>query len=106
MNELALKEKFGELVTQDDLEMFRKFDEIEKRVKAKKSELQESVMSFLKENDLTEGFEMDGVRFTYVKPSKRKIADIQKMKDEGVYELYTKESEVKESVRISIQYED
>lgn len=107
MNELELKKEFDVLVSPEDIELFKQFDEIEKRVKAKKSEMREGVLNFLKENNLlSDGYEQDGIRFTYVKPSVKKIVDTQLLKDEGLYEHFLKESKVDESVRISIKYED
>ena len=107
MNEIELKKEFDVLVSPEDIELFKQFDEIEKRVKAKKSEMREGVLNFLKENNLlSDGYEQDGIRFTYVKPSVKKIVDTQLLKDEGLYEHFLKESKVDESVRISIKYED
>ena len=107
MNELELKKEFDVLVSPEDIELFKQFDELEKRVKAKKSEMREGVLNFLKENNLlSDGYEQDGIRFTYVKPSVKKIVDTQLLKDEGLYEHFLKESKVDESVRISIKYED
>ena len=107
MNEIELKKEFDVLVSPEDIELFKQFDELEKRVKAKKSEMREGVLNFLKENNLlSDGYEQDGIRFTYVKPSVKKIVDTQLLKDEGLYEHFLKESKVDESVRISIKYED
>ena len=104
MNELELKKEFDVLVSPEDIELFKQFDELEKRVKAKKSEMREGVLNFLKENNLlSDGYEQDGIRFTYVKPSVKKIVDTQLLKDEGLYEHFLKESKVEESVRSSIK---
>lgn len=106
-SKLALREEFNALFSPEEIEMLIKFDELEKRVKAMKDQKNDALKQFLIDNELTEeGFENSKIKISYVKPSKRKVVDTQKLKEEGLYELYTKDSEVKDSVRITIKYED
>lgn len=106
-SKLALKDEFNALFSPEDIEMLVKFDELEKRVKAMKDAKNESLKQFLIDNDLTEeGFENSKIRISYVKPSVRKVVDTKKLKEEGLYELYVKDSNVSDSVRISIKYEE
>ena len=49
-----------------------------------------------------EKIEVEGIgKFTRTKQSVRRIADTQKLKDDGLYDLYTKESIVKPSVKVT-----
>ena len=106
-SKLALREEFNALFSPEDVEMLIKFDELEKRVKAMKDAKNESLKKFIIDNNLTEeGFENNKIKISYVKPSTRRIVDTQKLKDEGLFDDYSKESKMSDSVRISIKYED
>jgi len=105
MNDLVKKE-FNEIFSPSDIEMLIKFEELETRVKAMKAEKDEALKEFLIRNNLTEeGFENDDIRITYVRPSTRKVIDSEALKKDGIYDLYTKESKVKDSVRVKVKYE-
>lgn len=49
---------------------------------------------------------LDGLKFTYVRPSKRKSFDSKKFQEDHpeIYDKYVKESEVKASIRTSVEY--
>lgn len=107
MNELEVKEKFELLLPKKDIEFLKKFDEDEKRAKVLKDFIKKKGYEFLESNGLLEeGYEQDGVKLSYKKPFTKKVVDTQALKDEGLYELYTKDSEVSGSVSISFKYED
>lgn len=105
MNEIELKEQFDLLFTPGELEDMRKFDELEKRVAVIKDARKEAVMKFLKDNGL-ESYRQFDIKLNYIAPFVRKTVDTKKMKEEGIYDLYTKESNVDETVRITIDYGD
>lgn len=105
-SKLALRDEFNALFSPEDVELLVKFDELEKRVKTMKNEKNEALKKFIIDNDLKDGFENNRIKITYIKPSKKNVVDTKKMKEEGVYELYTRETNVSDSVRISIKYED
>ena len=103
MNEIIAKE-FNEIFSPSDIEMLIKFDELEKRVKTMKDAKNESLKEFLKKNGL-ESYEDENIKITYVKPTERTSVDTEKLKAEGLYEMFTKKTSVKDSVRINIKYE-
>ena len=107
---LVKKEK-NELVTEEDLEFLIWFDEQKKRAKVIEDRIKQSAHSFLEENGLLEdGYkaELDGavLHIYETKPYKKKQTDTKKMKEEGVYDLYTRDIWVKGSTRIQVEYED
>lgn len=107
MNELELKEKFDLMLPEEDIEFLKKFDEYEKRAKVIKDAIKTKGYEFLESNGLLEeGYRQNGIKLTYKKPFTKKVVDTKALKEEGLYELYTKDSEVSGSVQVSIEYED
>ena len=74
---------------------------IENEIKEKLKVIFESIPE-LEQNSVT----VDGIKFTYVGPSKRKSVDTKKLQEEHpeIYKKMLKESNVKSSIRISIEY--
>lgn len=103
-NIVNYEEKALSLFTKEDIEKLKKFDEIEAQVKALKKQRDEILKSLFKESNESK-FENDEIRIVYSKPHLRKSVDTQKMKDEGIYEYYLKESEVSDSIKIEVKYE-
>lgn len=74
---------------------------IENDIKEKLKEVFESTPG-LETNSVT----VDGIKFTYVGPSKRKTVDTKKLQEEHpeIYNKFLKESNVKSSIRTTIEY--
>lgn len=74
---------------------------IENDIKEKLKVMFESIPE-LETNSVT----VDGIKFTYVGPSKRKTVDSKKLQEEypEIYKKMLKESNVKSSIRTSIEY--
>lgn len=83
------------LKLQDELKKME--DEFKKRL----LEVFESIPE-LETNSVT----IDGLKFTYVKGSTRKTIDSKKLQEEmpEIYNKFLKESEVKSSIRTSVEY--
>lgn len=105
MNEIELKEKFNAIIPKDYIEQLRKFEEMKVKFNMIDLKVKEDIHKFLIDNDKWE-YEMDGLKVKRVKSSTRKIVDKEKMREEGIYENYLKETPVKESIRISLEYEE
>lgn len=103
-NDIELRKQFNAIFKKEDIELLTQFDEIEKRVKAMKDARNEEVIKFLKDNNLEE-YETEEIKLKYVAPYKKHSVDIKRMKAEGIYDVYTTESEVKESCRVTVKYE-
>ena len=103
--ELIKREKLDLLLTPENIEFLRKYEEMKDRFKVLEDQIKKTGEEFLAENNLTD-YEQDGVSFKRTKDTTRIIADTDKMKEEGVYELYSKEVPVKGSLKISFKWED
>ena len=95
----------GSDVPHETIEQIKSLQEIKARLSVIEEEARTKMKEFLAENNLPE-YTQDGITFTSVPGYTKKSVDTNKMKEEGVYELYTKEVAVKPSIRISIEYED
>ena len=106
MNEVVEKKTY-DVLKKDDIEFLIKFDEMKKRAKSIEDRIKSSAHEFLEENGLLEeGFRQDGIYIYETKPYKKKQVDMNKLKEEGVYDLYTHDVWVKGSIRIQVEYDD
>lgn len=109
MNELINKE-FDELVPEKDLEYLIWFDEQKARAKVINDRISHKGKEFLEKNNLEEYTKVlkDGtkIHLSITKDYTKKQCDTKKMKEEGVYDLYTKDVKVKGSFKWTISYED
>ena len=78
--------------------------EIEK-VNLEMKEVEQGILQAMEENGI-KWFENDQVRITYVEPTVRKSIDSAKLKKEGLYDFYLKDSPVKSSLRIRWKNDD
>ena len=104
MNEIAAVEK-QELITAEDVEFIRKFDEINKRYKVWVDSHKAALEKFLTDNGI-DSYEQDGVRFYKTKPYKKKQVDIKALKEQGLYDEFVDDVWVKGSLRIQVDYDD
>ena len=104
MNEITVIEKM-DLISPEDISMIRQYDEINKRYKVWVDSHKEAFDKFLTEKGL-ESYEQDGVKIYRTKPYVKRQVDVKALKDQGLYDSFTKEVSVEGSIRISIDYED
>ncbi len=105
-NEVVRKE-FYELFSPEDIEILKKADEIKKRVSVVLDTAKNKSYDFLERNGLLEtGYEQDNVVLGWKKPYVKKMIDTDALKEQGLYESFLKEVQVKGSVTISIKYDD
>lgn len=77
--------------------------EVEKaRIEIKEKELKKALLSAMEEHNIKK-FENDDIRIIYVAETVRKSVDSDKLKEQGLYDSFTKESKVKASVRLEIK---
>ena len=110
MNDVVEKETYT-LIPDNDFDFLVWFDEQEKRAKVIRDKIKNDGELFLKERNLEEdGYKQtkDNVTIFVHKttPYTKKQLDTQALKDEGLYDLYLKDVEVKGSIRIDISYEN
>ena len=110
MTEVVKKEEYT-LIPENDFDFLIWFDEQKKRAEVIYDKIKHDGRKFLEDNNLQEcGYTQskDGatIHLYETKPYKKKQVDINKMKDEGVYDLYTRDVWVKGSIRVQIEYDD
>lgn len=91
------------LMSETAIQYLRYAERLQSQIDLAKNELEEIKEAFknaMAENGVKQ-FKNDMVTISYVPGSKRKSVDTAKMKADGIYEAYTKESEVKPSVRFT-----
>lgn len=104
MNEIV-EAKENNLLSEDDINFLRTYDEITKRYKVWESEKKDMFKEFLDKNNL-DSYSQGGYTLYRTKSYMRKSVDTNKMKEEGVYDLYLKETYVEGSVKIKAEYEE
>ena len=95
----------GKVVVQEDLlKQIENFEIETMKMKAKEDELKEELLKVMEENGLL-GIELGNLKITYRKPSTRTALDTTRLKSEKpeLYEEYSKTSEVKSSISISLK---
>ena len=103
MNNEIVKFENGELVI--DQAFAKNFHDL-CVAKAKFDVMQDTLKNLMLENMekySIKSFENDDLKITYVPESTRTSVDTKALKDDGLYELYTKTSPVKASVRVTIK---
>ena len=106
-NNVVLKEKFDVILSDEEIDLLIKFDEFEKRIKVMMDAKKEAIEQFIIDNNLTnDGYEDEKIKISYTKPYVRHDIDKEKLKAEGLYDMYLKDTNVKGSVKIKVKYED
>lgn len=90
--------------TQEETEMLRTFYELKAKVDILEAEKKEDIKQYMIENGI-KSFENEDFKITYIPESTRKTVDTAKLKEQGLYETFLKESKVKDTVRISLKWE-
>lgn len=86
-------------VSQQVIEELKAFEVQKAQMQIKEKELKEALLKAMEENNIKK-FENDDIRITYIGPTTRVSVDTKKLKDEGLFDLYSKESVVKANVRL------
>lgn len=107
-NDVAVVNSINEIITPEDMELFKKQEALEKLVKERKEAINQKVIDYFKANNIKSFKSDDGtLSITYVEASTRTSLDTKKVealfKETGIdISQYQKTSEVKESVRIKV----
>lgn len=86
--------------------MLKNLDEEKKEIQAKQDELKAALLEELESRGI-KSFENDKIKITYVAPSKRVTLDSKGVREKypDIYEEFSKETETKASVRITLKVE-
>lgn len=94
-----------QIYTPEETKLIKQFYEMKAQVEILEKEKRKELANIMRENGI-DWIENDDFRVSYVGPSVKKIVDTQKLKDDGIYDIYTKESNVSESVRITVKWQN
>ena len=99
MNEVTFEN--GKIqIAVDVMKELQAFNEQKAAMELKEKRIKEAILQAMEENNI-KSFENDFVSIKYIPQTTRKSVDTAKMKEEGVYDVYLKESEVKSQVRLT-----
>lgn len=96
-----VKVEMQPLIPNEILEKYYQIQALQNEIDNWQFQIKDQVKEIFKKYNI-KSFKNDYIELTYVAPTKRKSVDAQKLKDAGIYDELTKESEVKESLRVKI----
>lgn len=107
-NETSLDSVARDLVPKDFAKKYKQMKKMQEEINATEDIIKQKLLEMfesipgLETNTVT----VDGLSFTYVGPSKRKVVDTKKLQEEhpDIYKKCQKESNVKSSIRTKIEY--
>ena len=101
-NEIKIVENHIELpeAVRFALQKLKEFQITKQEMDNQEKEIKQAIQKAMEENGI-KSFENEDVKISYVAPTERVSVDTAKMKEEGIYDFYTKASEVKASVRLT-----
>ena len=104
-NSLIPYEKLG--LTEDRREIINKFIYYKKQVESFESEIKDKFKDMVESGDIpVNSIDLGDMILSYKKPYTRKSVDTDKLKDDGLYDNYLKETEVTSSVSMTIKKEE
>ncbi len=103
-NELMVKE-MNAIMPTDIIQAFKIADEMTAKLDQWKKDNKTAIMEVFKKYGF-KSFKNDEVSITYKAPYTKKIVDTAKLKADGVYDFYSKESQQAESLQITYKKHD
>lgn len=89
-----------QIYTPGEIVRIRQFYDLKKEIEEIEKRGRETALQIMKERGIKTVTGL-GFRMTYLEPSERVVADVGKMKEDGIFDKYSKKQTVKESVRIT-----
>ena len=97
--ELVAKE-MNALITDDFIEQLEQIDYLEQQIKMFKQENKEKIKEIFKKYNI-KSFKNDYITITYVEGGMKKALDMERLKDDGVYDNYVMLKPYEEQIRIT-----
>ena len=88
------------LINEEIIKELKEFEILKTQMDLKEKEIKQAILQAMEEHNI-KSFENDDIKITYIAETTRKSVDTARLKEEGLYELYTTSSNVKASVRLS-----
>lgn len=98
----VVKSEMQTLITDDVLEMYEQLAYYKQQVAMFEHQYKEQLKALLVANDI-KSYSDEYVNVTYIPSHTTKRVDTDKLKEEGLYDEYVKDVEVKESIRIKLK---
>lgn len=98
-NNMIANVEVNGIITEEVADMFEQFAIMQHRIENWEYENKSKIIEIMKATG-TKSIHTDYLDLTYIAPSVSKIVDTEKMKADGIYENYLKDSNRKESLRI------
>lgn len=99
MNDLVKVENGEIVIAEKIIQELQDFYVLKARMEMQEKEVKEALQEAMEANNI-KSFTNDELEITYIAETTRTSVDTQRLKDEGLYELYSKPSIVKASVRL------
>lgn len=87
-------------IAEEVLKEFKEFEILKDKMKVKEAEIKAALLIAMENNGIKK-FENDFVRINYTAPHVRQDIDRDKLKDQGLFELFAKPVNVKAQVKIA-----
>lgn len=97
MEKLVTVENCIITIAEDAMQALHAFQVMKAEMELKEKEIEQAILKAMETNDI-KSFENEFVKITYKAPSTRKTVDTNALKEQGLYEMFVKESPVKSSV--------
>lgn len=106
-NDIELKEKLE--LSPSDIKAIRDYEEAKAKYDLVISRNDEMIKNFMRarvENGLEPTLIQDGLIITYKAPYTRTGVDTNKLREDGLYDKYLKETQVRDSINVKVVYDD
>lgn len=100
-NELVAKE-INPLITDEFIEQLEQIEYLEQQIDMFKSKHKEQIKEIFKKYNI-KSFKNDYITITYVGEGMSQRVDTQRLKDDGLYDKYSKFTPVKEQIRVKLK---
>jgi hypothetical protein len=99
-----VKVKKGKIVVADELiKELEDFYKLSIQMEIKQKEFKEELLKAMETNGITESFNLGEIKVVYKKSYFKNSVDTEKLKKDGLYDKYKKQSPVKSSISLSIE---
>lgn len=99
-----IEKEVGTIVTQEFLNDLEKFEELKAAVEAKEEEIRSQLLELFEKNGI-KSFKNDRVTISYKDSYIRTSVDSNKLKREGLYDDFAKQTIVKASIVLKVNYD-
>ncbi len=86
-------------IAENAMRKLHQFQNAKKEIDKTEKEIKQALLKAMRENGI-KSFENDYLKATYIEPTTRTVVDTKALERSGLYDIYSKETEVKDSVRL------